>query len=244
MRRWSASFQLVIALGNADARAEKVPAFNNRWLQPFFATGPLKAPAERFRAEEWTVAAEGFSQALVKLPRTSPEYLPGRFVLAVARMNLSQWTDAAAMFEDLATSYPVLTPYHAYYAARCHLRAGNGEAALAWADRVPAKSVPEAEAVLIKLEALGQRRWGEVESEAQRFLDRFPNGPRRVEASFRRAKALEAIGRAAEAVPALPPNLGGGATGELVNAGYGTGGSAGRCDSAVTGGDDQDVDRG
>src|SRR5439155_7188343 len=99
-------------------------------------------------------------------------------------------------------SYPLLAPYHAYYAARCRVRRGDAVGALVWAGRVPERTVPEAEAVLVKIDALvALQRPGDVEREAAAFLERFPGGPRRAEAAFRRAEALETLGRPAEAVP-------------------------------------------
>jgi soluble lytic murein transglycosylase len=171
--------------------------FERQWLEPFFTKGPTAAAAERFRLEDWAGAAAGFDKALAQLPATAPERAPARFMLALARMNQGQWAEAGAIFESLAETYPLLGPYHAYYAARCRLRRGDTAGALAWVAKVPARSVPEAEAALIRLDALlAEQRFAELETEASRFLDRFPAGPRRAEAQFRRAEALERLGRA------------------------------------------------
>ena len=51
--------------------------------------------------------------ALAKLPRSSPDRQPGRFLLALARMNQGEWEAAGQIFEDLYASYPLLAPYHA-----------------------------------------------------------------------------------------------------------------------------------
>ena len=117
---------------------------------------------------------------------------------------MNAWQAAGDLFEDLWSSYPELGPYHAGYAARCRLRRGDAEAALAWVARVPGHTVPEAEAVLVKIDALiAKKRWSEVESEAKSFLDRFPSGPRRAEAKFRLAEAMQQLQRPAEEIAAV-----------------------------------------
>ena len=77
------------------------------------------------------------------------ERLPALYLLALTRMNLGDWANAGALFEDLHGKYPVLAPYCAHYAARCRLRRGDGAGAIEWAERVPPRSVLEAETVLI-----------------------------------------------------------------------------------------------
>ncbi len=179
------------------AEVQAVP-FDPRWLEPFFATGPARGAAERFRLDDWDGAAAGFERVVARLP--AAERAPGKMLLALAKMNRGDWGEAAALFAELHESYPLLAPYHAYHAARCHLRRGDLSEALAWAARVPPRTVPEAEAVLVKLDALATaQRWAELEAEAGRFLERFPGGPRRAEAMFRRGEALERLGRGAEA---------------------------------------------
>ncbi len=190
-----------------DAFAQDAPgkavAFDNRLLEPYFRQGALRGAIERFRLEEWRPAADGLTRALAGLRRSSTERQPARFMLALAHMNLGEWHTAGRIFEDLYAGYPVLGRYHAFYAARCRLRQGDAAGALDWVNKVPERSVPEAEAVLVRIDALAaQKRWAEVEAVASGFLDRFVAGPRRAEASFRRAEALERLGRpAADVAP-------------------------------------------
>ncbi len=189
--------------GNAEKGStnHKFVAFDKRWMEPYFTSGPLQAAAERFRLDDWGGAATAFTKALLRMPHGHGEYLPARFVLAIARMNLNEWPVAGAIFEDLFATYPLLAPYHAAYAARCRLRRGDTEGALTWAARVPTGTVPEAETVLVTLEAhAGRQRFDDLLKAATSFLDRFPSGPRRAEAQFHRATALEKLGRPADAV--------------------------------------------
>ena len=175
-------------------------------LTPYFATGELKGAVARYRAGEWAAAAAGLSAATragrnepSATPEMGSERLAGRFLLGLAQAQLGRWREAAATFEALYRDYPLLAAHHAYQAARCHLRLGDGKAALAWAARVPTGSVPDAEARLIRLEVLTrQRRWMEADLEAAQYLAAFPNGPRRAEAMLVRGRALEGLGRLAE----------------------------------------------
>jgi soluble lytic murein transglycosylase len=173
-------------------RAPKAVPFDTRWLTPFFATGRARQAMADFRQEKWAVAETGFLKAAAAMPAGSDERGSARYLAALAKANQSKWSEAAALFEVLHRENPTLQPYHAYNASRCRLRAGQPEAALEWAARVPAGTVPEAEAALVRLDALrALGRWRDVADAAAAYLAQFPSGPRRIEALFRRAEALE-----------------------------------------------------
>jgi len=171
-------------------------AFDKKWLEPFFRSGPESSAAERFRAGDFVTAGRDLGRVLAGLPAKSTERNPLRFLQALALMNQSSWQAAGDIFEDLWSSYPLLAPYHAYQAARCRLRRGDSDGAFTWLARVPSGSVPEAEAVMVKVDAfVAAKRWAEVDTETSTFLSRFPKGPRRAEAMFQRAEALRELGR-------------------------------------------------
>lgn len=175
------------------ARPRSKPvAFDAHWLQPFFAGTLARQAAADFRQERWAAAESGFTKAAAKLSPGSDERNAARYLAALAKASQSKWTDAATVFEALFRDYPRLAPYHAYNAARCLLRAGELEAALTWAARVPSGTVPEAESALVRIDAqrsLGH--WREVADATASYLSSFPAGPRRIEATFKRAEALE-----------------------------------------------------
>jgi len=179
--------------------AGKPVRFDHDWLQPFFQKGPAKQAVERFRAEDWSGAEAGFAKAVKSLHGN--ERLAALDMLALSRVNDGDWAGAGRLFEELFTSYPRLAPYHAYNAARCRLRRGDWAGALEWAGKVPAGSVPEAEAALIRIDALRSlSRWDDALAAVKEYLTRFPNGPRRAEALFKKAEAME------KATPAAPPS--------------------------------------
>ena len=193
--------------GDGDAKKAPKPAkFDPDWIEPFFKSGPGKQAAERFRAEDWSAAETGFAKTVKALPKSSPERKAARYLLALAEANQSKWTDAGALFEELYTSYPKLAPYHAYNAARCRLRRGDAAGALEWSGRVAKGSIPEAETILVSIDALrAMGRWTEVMASLRGYLDRFPSGPRRAEALFKKGEALEKLAITGAGAPAAPP---------------------------------------
>jgi tetratricopeptide (TPR) repeat protein len=175
----------------------KAVDFDKAWLEPYFAKGPAKIGLDQFREEDWSAAETAFAKAVKALKKNTPEQQAARYMLALARENQSEWKDAGKLFEELYTAAPKLAAYHAYHAARCRLRAGDAAGALQWADKVPKGSVPEAETSLVRIDALrALTRWDEVLAAVDAHLERFPAGPRRAEALFRRGEALEKTGAA------------------------------------------------
>ena len=186
-----------------DPPAPKPVPFDPDWIEPFFKGGPGQKAAERFRAEDWDAAEAAFAKVAKGLPRSAPERRAARYLQALAEANQSKWTEAGALFEELYASYPKLAPYHAYNAARCRLRRGDAGGALEWSSRVAKGSIPEAEASLVAIDALrALGRWDEALASLRAYLERYPNGPRRAEALFKKGEALEkATPAAAGATP-------------------------------------------
>ncbi|MDB4983218.1 MAG: hypothetical protein JWM82_3970, partial [Myxococcales bacterium] len=180
--------------------------FDKTWLEPYFTKGPAKDGLDRFREEDWAGADAGFGKAVRALKKGSDELLAARYMLALSRENASKWKEAGDAFEALYDAAPKLATYHAYHAARCRLRGGDAAGALAWADKVTAGTVPEAETTLIRIDAFrALARWDEAKAAIEAFLARFPNGPRRAEALFKRGEAMEklAAGKPSDANAAL-----------------------------------------
>jgi soluble lytic murein transglycosylase len=191
------------AAEKADPPPRPVP-FDRRWIEPYFASGDGRAAAEKFRRDDFRAAVAGFTRVAKRAGARGAERLPARYMTAMAEMELENWAAAGEIFEDLHTRYPVLAPYPAYHAARCRLRRGDSEGALIWAQKVPEGTVLEAEAILIRLDALAALgKFAEVERESAAFLDRFPNGPRRAEAMFQRGQAMERLDRPVAEVAAV-----------------------------------------
>jgi soluble lytic murein transglycosylase len=171
--------------------------FDPAWLEPFFKKGPAKQANDKFRDEDWAAAETGFARAVRALPESSGERQAATYMLALARANQSKWPEAATLFESLYKRYPRLAPYHAYNAARCLLRKGDAAGAMEWAARVDPGTVPEAEAALVRIDALrALLRWDETLAALESYLERFPGGPRRAEVLSKKAEAMERIAAA------------------------------------------------
>lgn len=185
----------------AAARAVTAPdAFDPRWLTPYFAADPLRAAAAAWRAGDARAAAQRLELALKQTPHASPEREPARYLLALSRERLGDLAGAAALFEELAATYPMLAPYHRLRAARCHLRRGDATAARALAARVVETGPFAADVALIEIDALyGEKRWDELRQTTATYLEKFPGGARRAELRFRHGEALEALGKAEDA---------------------------------------------
>jgi len=184
------------AIAHPRAVARKSPphakaiAFDKAWLEPFFTQGLGRKAVAEMSLEHWDKAAALFAKA-AKADHGA-EALAARAMAAEALANLGRWDDAEKAFTRLVSDDPLLAPYHAYDAARSALRAGHAAAALTLADKVEEDSVPEAEAELVRLDAFrALGRWHDAAVLAARYLERFPNGPRRAEATFRLAEAQE-----------------------------------------------------
>ncbi len=216
-RRFAGAVALGLLLSAAEARAFVRPGpqrnptapaeplrFDRHWLEPYFASGPAAAAAERFRREDWRGAVVKLGEAARGMPVGSSERAAARYLEALAHTELGEWSAARDLFEQLYQSYPVLAPYHALEAARCRLQLGDTAGALSWIAKVPPATVPEAEAMLLKMQALADsRQWEEVEQTASQYLERFPAGGRRAEAMFRMAEAMENRNRDVGKIAAL-----------------------------------------
>jgi soluble lytic murein transglycosylase len=186
----------VLTAATAPRATGKPVPFQRSWLTPFFQQGRAKQAVQHFRAEDWDDAETSFAKALRTLP--GAERHAATYMLALVRTNLSKWAEAGRLFERLYKDYPKLAPYHAYNAARCRLRRGDAAGALEWAARVARGTVPEAEAELVRLDALRSlTRWSDALAAVDSYLQRFPAGPRKIEALFKKAEAMEKVAAAA-----------------------------------------------
>ena len=181
-----------VAEGPAARANQKPVPFEKAWLEPYFQRGAAKPAVELFRGEDWAGAEAGFARATKSLH--GDERQAATYLLGLTRLAQSDWTGAGKLFEQLYTAYPKLAPYHAYNAARCRLRRNDYAGALEWVAKVEKGSVLEAEADLIRIDALrGLARWDDVLAGLDTHLQRFPNGPRAAEVLFKKAEAMEHV---------------------------------------------------
>jgi soluble lytic murein transglycosylase len=187
---------LLIALA---AAAPPAATFSPADAEPYFRDGLAGEAARSLRLEDLAGAARGFAaHAAARPPR--PDAPQASFLAGYAELKLGQWAAAAARFDALVTSYPLLIDYHRFFAARARLGAGDGAAALAGARLVPADSALDGEARLVRAEALRTLgRPADAAAEYRGYLDRFPTSWRGSEARFHLGEALAAAGDSAAA---------------------------------------------
>jgi len=194
---------VVLALLWPLAVAHAEPTFDPAAITPYLASGPGAVAMAHFRAGPPKTAAAQLAAYVGNNPK-APDVPQARFLYAVSLMRDGQYDDAAPIFRQLETTYPLLQPYHAYYAARCALEAKKPDRALQDAARVPKGSLLEGDALKLRgdaFEALGQHDQARHAYEA--YLKQFPGGARAHAARFRLALALEALGRPAKEALAL-----------------------------------------
>ena len=233
MRRVSLGFYLVVLGWSAGAggaedvvyreepvKAQPLPvngaavvAFDPTSLKPIFPPGPLLQASERLRSGDAAGAATMLAE-LSQKPEVGRD-VHARFLLALAQLRTAQASPggsesvalaqrAAAHFDGLAGSYPLLRSYHALFGARAYLLAHQPALALSRAQTVPADSVLDCEARFLVGEAL--RQSGSDEPTRTRAVAAYRSfvavcpQSHRLEAAQRQAELLDALGRTAEAL--------------------------------------------
>jgi soluble lytic murein transglycosylase len=176
------------------AKEPRPVSFDPTAEAPYFADGPAAAAAADLRLEDWSGAATGFA-AYVKAHPHAKDAKQATFLWAYAELKAGRFNEAAAHFDSLVKTYPLLVEYERVFAARAHLQAGRATQALDRAKRVPPESALDGEARFLRGEA--QRAAGhnaEAAAEYRSYLEGYPTGWRAPEARFRLADALDAVG--------------------------------------------------
>lgn len=168
----------VKALPPSPAGAQ-VASFDPQSLVPYFPDGPLAQARERLRSGDAAGAAQLLGE-LWQQPDSAASIkssIHARFLLAVAQLRAAQTPgashetvalakQAAAHFDELIKSYPLLISYHTLFAGRAYLLAGQPQQAVARAEKVPSDSVLDCEARYLRAEA--QRQLGAEPDSAQK----------------------------------------------------------------------------
>ncbi|MCA1664665.1 MAG: hypothetical protein LC659_10415, partial [Myxococcales bacterium] len=161
---------------------------------PYFADGAAAAAAADLRLEDWNGAATGFAEYLKAHPKAK-DAKQAAFLLAYAELKAGRFNEAAARFDAMVKSYPLLVEYEHLFAARAHLQAGRAIQALDRAKKVPPESALDGEARFLRGEAERLLVHNDkAAAEYRSYLEGYPMGWRAPEARFRLAEALDAIG--------------------------------------------------
>lgn len=187
-----------------DTPAAKVPAappppppaqaaapLSEAMAQPYFQTGDAKTGAAQYALQHYKEARAAFELARKTAKGDDAARLD--IMLGLCNAELGAWAKAAAQLESAQKGLPLLADYLGYHRARALYFAKQGADALAAAQKVSPDSIVGADAELLA----GDVRRGMNDPKAtaahyKDYLTRRPDGPRRSEARFRQAEALEA----------------------------------------------------
>jgi len=163
--------------------------------RPYFQTGPAAEGARAFAAENWKDARAAFEKA--RASATGEDAARLDLMLGLVTSELGDWAVAAERLLAAQRGLPLLADYIGYRAARALHAAKQGPKALEVATAVARDSISGAAAEMLVGDIL--REMGDPAKTAahyEGYLARRPEGPRRSEARFRLAEALETTDRA------------------------------------------------
>jgi len=176
----------------APAAPAAAVAFDPRAAAPYFQGGAGAEARRRFAVEDWAGAARLFGEE-ARAPRGG-ERVQAEFLQAQALARAGRFVDAAALYERLGKTYPLLADHHHLGAARAYLAAASYPRAIARARAVSPGSPLLPEARLVVADALrlsGGGALAEAEAAYRGYLADYPDSWRAPEARFRLARLLE-----------------------------------------------------
>jgi soluble lytic murein transglycosylase len=191
----SALLLSIASPSSPSSAAAPPPAFRPDDAAPYFSDGPAAPAAQALRLEEWAQAARGFEDYLRDHARAR-DARQAAFLAGYAALKAGQWNAAAARFDALVKSYPLLADYQRVWSARAHLAAGRAKDALARASQVPPTSALDGDARFMRGEA--QRTLGhaaEAATEYAAYLEKYPSSWRAAEVRFHLGEMLDASQR-------------------------------------------------
>jgi tetratricopeptide (TPR) repeat protein len=192
------------------APAESKPtALTEAMVAPYWTTPEELAAAQQFALERWQPAMAGFETALAAPAATTAPIDDGRkarlrLMIGLCAARLGQWDKAMDHLGFAHDHLPLLADYTGYQAAAAAYFAHKPEVARALAASVSADSITGSDAEMLIGDVLRDAEsWPEARAHYEGFLKRRPHGPRRSEARFRVAEALEHTGGPAADTAAL-----------------------------------------
>lgn len=158
----------------------------------YFSTGDAKKGADAFAQKSWKDARTAFEAARKTAKGDEAARLDA--MLGLCNEEIGNWARAAQQLESAQKGLPLLTDYLGYHRAKALYFAKQGDAALVVARQVSADSITGADAELLAGDVLrGAGDPAKTAAHYKDYLARRPDGPRRSEARFRQAEALEAV---------------------------------------------------
>jgi soluble lytic murein transglycosylase len=157
---------------------------------PYFQTGEAAAGVTAFAAEKWKDARAAFEAARAKATGDDAARLD--LLLGLTNEQIGNWSKAAEQLAAAKKGIPLLADYIGYHEARALYFAQKRDAALAITTAIARDSIVGSEAEMLTGDILvANKDAAKVAAHYKDYLTRRPQGPRRSEARFRLAGALE-----------------------------------------------------
>ena len=171
--------------------------------QPYFQSGDAKLGADAFALQHWKDARAAFERA--RKTATGDDAARLDLMLGLCNEEIGNWTRAAQQFAAAQQGLPLIADYIGYHRAKALYFDKKGAEALAAAQKIAPDSIVGADAELLVGDVLrggaGPNDSAKTAAHYKGYLTRRPDGPRRSEARFRLAEAMEASkGDAAETI--------------------------------------------
>jgi soluble lytic murein transglycosylase len=174
---------------------------------PYFAAGDTAAGARAFALEKWAEAKTAFTAARAAAKGEDAARLD--VVLGLTHARLGEWAAADEHLAAAQKGVPLLADYLRYHLARVRYFEHQLPKALELAKEVAADAIVRTDAELLAGDVLrAQGDNAKVAAHYKDYLTRRPDGPRRSEARFRLAEALEATKADAKEYVALYRRIG------------------------------------
>ncbi len=157
---------------------------------PYFTTGDAAVGAEAFAKGEWAAARAAFVKARANATGADAARLD--LMIGLCEEYSKNWAAAAARLLAAQKDLPLLADYIGYHAARALYFDHKSADSLALTAKIPPESIVGPDAEMLTGDTLrGLGDYAKVAAHYADYLQRRPEGPRRSEARFRLADALE-----------------------------------------------------
>lgn len=157
---------------------------------PYFTSGDAAVGAAAFAKEAWADARAAFVKARANATGADAARLD--LLIGLCEENAKNWPAAATRLLAAQKDLPLIADYIGYHAARALYFDHKSAESLALTAKIPAESIVGPDAEMLTGDTLrGLGDYAKVAAHYADYLQRRPDGPRRTEARFRLADALE-----------------------------------------------------
>lgn len=172
-------------------------ALTEAMAAPYWKNANELEGAEHFALEHWLKARVAFESALAAAPDNEHKARIS-LMIGLAAAETNDWEKAAAHLKFAHVHLPVLADFTAYHAARAAYFARQPQVARALAQIVAPDSIVGFDAEMLIGDIVREGGdWVATQAHYDDYLKRRPRGPRRSEARYRLAEAMENTGKPA-----------------------------------------------